>query len=116
MPGRRSASSRKCGARRPMPTAAAPRPRASTRLVGEVLRGLGAVGAARGSGLAADLLAGALRHVLPVVRRVVLLGLARARVARGAAVVLPGLGDAVALLHGLRLVLGRGVLRGGDGE
>src|SRR5687768_695393 len=52
--------------------------------------------------LAADLLAGPLGDVLPLVGGVVLLRLAGARVGRRAAVVLAGLGDAVALL----LVLG----------
>src|SRR5512132_1580719 len=51
-----------------------------------------------GGGPAARLLARALRHVLPFVGRVVARGLAGAGVARRAAVVLPGLGDAVALL------------------
>src|SRR5690348_885929 len=56
----------------------------------------------RGRLLAPDLLARALGHVLPLVGSVVLLRLAGAGVPGGAAVVLAGLGDAVALL----LVLG----------
>src|SRR5258706_3792378 len=72
-------------------------------LVRPVLGRLSGVRAARGS-LAAQLAAGALGHVLPFIRRVVLGGLPGAGVARGAAIVLPGLGDAVALL--LRASLG----------
>src|SRR6187549_3147185 len=96
---------------------AAPRSGALTSSVRLVFGGLAGVGAARGRALAAHLLARALRHVLPFVGRVVLRGLAGARVARRAAVVLTGLGDAVALLHRGGLVLrGVGVLRAGDGE
>src|SRR4051812_11619885 len=61
----------------------------------------------RGSHLAAHLLAAALGDVLPLGRVVVdLRALCRARVLRGATVVLAGLGDAVALL-------GAGLLRRG---
>src|SRR3982750_681888 len=70
----------------------------------------------RGLLLAAELLAGALRHVLPLLGHVVLLRLAGAGVLRRAAVVLPGLGDAVALLlfAGLRGGVGPG--GGTDGD
>src|SRR6478672_4727901 len=112
--GRRSRSSRWCGARRPMPTSAPAGARAVTASVGEVLGRLARIGAARGRRLAAHLFARALGNVLPVVGGLVAGGLAGARVARGAAVVLPRLGDAVAFLHlGLAVLGGR--LRGGDG-
>src|SRR3954447_16047488 len=58
--------------------------------------------------LAPELLARALGDVLPFLGGVVLLRLARARVPRGPAIVLAGLGDAVALL--LVAVLGRGIV------
>src|SRR5438552_475320 len=53
-----------------------------------------------GTRLAAELFAGSLRHVFPLLRRIVPRCLARARMARGAAIVLPGLRDAVALFLG----------------
>src|SRR5512140_1215588 len=80
---------------------------AGRRAVGSLL----ALGAARGE-LAAQLLARALRHVLPVVGRVVPGRLAGAGMAGGAAVVLPRLRDAVALLA-LRVGTGRLALRAG---
>src|SRR5688572_20878778 len=61
--------------------------------------------ALRRLGLAAQLLARALRHVLPLLGQVVLLRLAGAGMGGGAAIVLARLGDAVALLA-LALVLG----------
>src|SRR5258708_1232621 len=89
-----------------------------TASVREVLGRLAGIGAAAGGRrLAAHLLARALRHVLPFVRRVVLRRLARARMARRAAVVLARLGDAVALLlRRRRGVLRVGVLGGGERE
>src|SRR5260221_13040721 len=74
-----------------------------TVLVRPGLGRLGRLGAARGS-LASELRAGALRHVPPFVGQVVLGGLAGARMARRAAIVLPRLGDAVAFF--LRAALG----------
>src|SRR5947208_2581526 len=74
-----------------MPTAA---PRGA--LIALLLRGL----------LAAQLLAGAVGHVLPLGRIAVRLGEAGAGVLRRAAVVLAGLGDAVAFLA-VRRLLGR---------
>src|SRR5450432_2917241 len=82
-----------------MPTPAAPGavPRVVTALVRPAARRLARAGAA-GAHLAAGLLAASLGHVLPLVGRFVPRRLARARMARGAAVVLAGLGDPVALL------------------
>src|SRR5688572_12856154 len=72
---------------------------------------LGSIGLLFGRlGLAAEFLAGALGDVLPLVRGIVLLRLARAGVRRGAAIVLAGLGDAVALLA-ILAVLGLAWLR-----
>src|SRR5438105_1966979 len=82
---------------------------------GMALLGRLRAGAARGRA-PAHLLAGSVRHVLPVLGRVVARGLAGARVARGAAIVLPGLGDAVALLAVRVAVVGEDGLRGADGE
>src|ERR1700746_896657 len=68
---------------------------------------------AEGPRLAAELFAGAPRDVLPLVGRIVLRRLARARVARGAAIVLAGLRDAVALLGFLRRLRWGGLRRRG---
>src|SRR5690349_10015838 len=65
-------------------------------------------------GLAARLLARSLRNVLPLVGRVVLLGLPGAGVRGRAAVVLAGLGDAVALF--LVLPLRGGLLGEAQGD
>src|SRR5450432_844999 len=81
----------------PTPAAAGAVPRAITALVRPAAGRLARAGTAGGH-LAAGLLAASLGHVLPLVGRFVLRRLARARMARGAAVVLPGLGDPVALL------------------
>src|SRR5258708_25401349 len=82
-----------------MPTPARPgaMPRALTVLVRPTPGRLARIGGA-GARLAAHVFAASLGHVLPFVGRVVLRRLARARMARGAAVVLAGLGDSVALL------------------
>src|SRR5690349_16489948 len=69
---------------------------------------------AAGREAAARLLARALRHVFPFGRIVVRRGLARARVARRAAVVLARLRDAVAFLR--RRALLRGARLGGEGS
>src|SRR4029078_1355315 len=99
-----------------MPPSAAPRGCALTLSVRLVFGRLAGIGAAWRGGLAADLLARAPGNVLPLVGGVVLRVLARARMARRAAVVLARLRDAVAFFHRLRLVLGRGVLRAGNGK
>src|SRR4051812_37932401 len=70
----------------------------------------------RGLLLAAQLVARALGHVLPLLGHVVLLRLAGAGVLRGAAVVLAGLGDAVALLLFAGLRGGVVPVGGADGD
>src|SRR5476649_2791128 len=82
-----------------MPTPAGT-PRAITVLVRPTPRRLAGArsGARARAHLAANLLAASPGHVLPLVGRVVLRSLAGARVARGAAIVLTGLGDPVTLL------------------
>src|SRR5258706_7131724 len=89
-----------------MPTAGAPCA-AIGELVRPVFRRLAGVGSGR-RGLAAHLVASALGHVLPFVRRVVARRLAGARVARRGAIVLAHLDDAITLF----LWRGLGVLRG----
>src|SRR6185436_6629568 len=78
----------------------------------------GGLGLLAGGGLRlpAEFFARPLGDVLPLVGGLVLLRLARARVLRRAAIVLPGLGDAVAFFLVALVFLGAGRLREADGE
>src|SRR5689334_3126190 len=83
-------------------------------IAGTLLRALGA--GAAGARAPAHLLARSLRHVLPLVGLVVGARLAGARVARGSAIVLARLGDAVALVAVGRGIGGERRLGGGEGD